>query len=555
MSSRSRRFPLALGGAAAALLSAVAFADPTPQRPDISVRKIAESGVDRSPVRLIRDPLSGDVFAVYQASGVVARVETDRDPVVVTNVYTRDDTGAADPQGAAFGPDGTLYIVTNARVSRTVVSTIRRGVALSPDSDEREWSTLAETVSYPRSRYFGHLFNGIVVSPGGEFVFVNSGSRTDHGEVQDAFGDAPGLREIPLTSAIFRLPADGENIVLENDAEALEPYHYADGLRNSFDLAFDAAGRLFATENSSDRDDPEELNWIRPGRHYGFPWRLGGNDNPATSPDYDQDADPFLQDGSFAKSVGLYAPDASFPPPPPGIEFTEAIANDGPDADVLRDVDTGVVRDGTDRDAGVGTFTAHRSPLGLVFDRDRALGGDLTGDGLCLSWTGGSDSLLTVMGDPGEDLLHLEIREEGGALRLHATAIVTGFDNPVDAVLVGNRLLVLETSGAGAIWEVELPASTRARFRRGYVNADEALDISDGVKVLFYLFSDGEVTCLDAADVNDDGSVNIADAVFLFAHLFELGPAPASPHAACGVDPSGDAGEDLGCESFDRCEG
>jgi glucose/arabinose dehydrogenase len=50
---------------------------------------------------------------------------------------------------------------------------------------------------------------------------------------------------------------------------------YATGLRNAYDVAFNAAGDLFATDNG--RDDlgqaapPEELNWIVKGADYGWP--------------------------------------------------------------------------------------------------------------------------------------------------------------------------------------------------------------------------------------------------------------------------------------------
>jgi glucose/arabinose dehydrogenase len=59
----------------------------------------------------------------------------------------------------------------------------------------------------------------------------------------------------------------------------------ARGLRNAFDLAFNAQGQLFATDNG--RDDlgpsqpPEELNHIIPGAHYGWPdcWGRGQGSN------------------------------------------------------------------------------------------------------------------------------------------------------------------------------------------------------------------------------------------------------------------------------------
>ncbi|MFT7553257.1 MAG: hypothetical protein ACI9BV_003589, partial [Rhodothermales bacterium] len=54
-------------------------------------------------------------------------------------------------------------------------------------------------------------------------------------------------------------------------------------------------GDLFGTENAGDCDDSEELNWIREGRHYGFPWRIGTSVTPQQFPGYDPSADPFVQ--------------------------------------------------------------------------------------------------------------------------------------------------------------------------------------------------------------------------------------------------------------------
>ncbi|GAB5409195.1 MAG: hypothetical protein BalsKO_15600 [Balneolaceae bacterium] len=38
---------------------------------------------------------------------------------------------------------------------------------------------------------------------------------------------------------------------------------------------------FFGTENAGDRDDSEELNWLQQGKHYGFPWVIGGNETPS----------------------------------------------------------------------------------------------------------------------------------------------------------------------------------------------------------------------------------------------------------------------------------
>ena len=55
-------------------------------------------------------------------------------------------------------------------------------------------------------------------------------------------------------------------------------------------------------------------------------------------------------------------------------------------------------------------------------------------------------------------------------------------------------------------------------------------------------------SCLDTADTNDDGTIDVADAVTVLSHLFAgSGPLPA-PFNECGIDPTAD---DLDCESFE----
>jgi glucose/arabinose dehydrogenase len=175
-----------------------------------------------------------------------------------------------------------MYVVGNEdRPGSTTRATVVKGVLSSTGA--RTWSILAQTVDYPKSlTAFDHRWNGVVASPAGDFIYVNAGARTDHGEVQSAGGLFPGLRDTGLTAAIFRLPANGSGIVLQNDRAALKTagFVFAEGTRNAFDLAFAPDGQLFATDNGPDRDMSDELNWIQAGHNYGFPWRMGADNNP-----------------------------------------------------------------------------------------------------------------------------------------------------------------------------------------------------------------------------------------------------------------------------------
>lgn len=53
-----------------------------------------------------------------------------------------------------------------------------------------------------------------------------------------------------------------------------------------------------------------------------------------------------------------------------------------------------------------------------------------------------------------------------------------------------------------------------------------------------------DATCsgsLDVPDANDDGKLDLSDAVFTLAHLFQGGAAPPAPGPeTCGVDPTAD---------------
>lgn len=87
-------------------------------------------------------------------------------------------------------------------------------------------------------------------------------------------------------------------------------------------------------------------------------------------------------------------------------------------------------------------------------------------------------------------------------------------------------------------------------FSRGDIDQNGKLQIGDAVQILLYLFAQGrEPACLDGADVNGDGRMNLADAITLLAYMFGGGAPPAPPFGACGLG----TGTALGCARFDAC--
>ncbi|HEX5691542.1 MAG TPA: hypothetical protein VFX76_16125, partial [Roseiflexaceae bacterium] len=67
-----------------------------------------------------------------------------------------------------------------------------------------------------------------------------------------------------------------------------------------------------------------------------------------------------------------------------------------------------------------------------------------------LSWGAAGGSLS----DKGQDLLHIGLKPQGQSYVATTTQIAADFKNPIDSVLIENRLYVLDFSGQGAIWEL-----------------------------------------------------------------------------------------------------
>jgi hypothetical protein len=419
---------------------------PVVLRPDLTLQKVLDTGGPG--VRLAVDPVTQTLYDL-DGQGNISRVDLPpRGAATRTVVYQAPEVGTAERTlGLAFGPDGTLYVVSNRTLGPMTQALIRKGVRQT--SGARAWSTLAATVPYPKSQTaFDHSFNAIVVSPDGRYVYVNSGSRTDHGEIQAQGGHFPQLREVPLTASIFRLPADAEDITLSNDAPELQAkgYLFAAGLRNAFTLAFAPDGELFAGENGPEADYPEELNWVRAGHHYGFPWRFGRDRNPQQFPRYDPAADRRLPAGVAASS--LYAQDPSFPAPP--TAFTDPVANQGPAADQSIGVD-GRRQQASETGTPLYTFTPHRVPVGLTFDTAGGLPPPYRGAGFLLSW-GNPAARNPTFTDTGQDLLHLQLTTDGVTYRVRATPLVHRFQHPIDSALLGRTLYILEWGGVGTLW-------------------------------------------------------------------------------------------------------
>lgn len=85
------------------------------------------------------------------------------------------------------------------------------------------------------------------------------------------------------------------------------------------------------------------------------------------------------------------------------------------------------------------------------------------------------------------------------------------------------------------------------RFIRGDCNGDTAINVGDVIHVLEAVFDIDPVPCREACKTNADGTLDLADAIYLAGYLFAAGPPPVFPFPNC----NGVAGQD--CQFAAAC--
>jgi hypothetical protein len=133
-------------------------------------------------------------------------------------------------------------------------------------------------------------------------------------------------------------------------------------------------------------------------------------------------------------------------------------------------------------------------------------------------------------------VLPLELRDGPGSFPIKNVFVVGGESELPELV-----------SGT---FEVQTPLPIK--FRRGYINRDSKVDISDAIYLLSWLFAGTTPpSCMAAANANGQGNVDLSDAVWLLNWVFLGGPRPPDPFSACGEAPPGSY--PLSCVSQPAC--
>ena len=78
-------------------------------------------------------------------------------------------------------------------------------------------------------------------------------------------------------------------------------------------------------------------------------------------------------------------------------------------------------------------------------------------------------------------------------------------------------------------------------FRRGDVNEDGLVDVTDAVMILKVLFvGDTDLWCEDKADTDDSGVLDVTDSLYLLSFVYLGGDPIPEPYTLYGRDPSED---------------
>lgn len=165
-------------------------------------------------------------------------------------------SGFKNPRGLAWH-DGMLYVSSRGQIN-TLRDTNGDGAA-----DENK-----VILDHLFSLDIQHSNNGLAFGPDGKLYIAIGGPRVGQLELKGKKYWYQGqAREDWQFGGVLQADPDGKNVKL-----------FARGLRNPYAIAFDARGRLFATDNGDETipvPDGDELNLVEAGQDYGYPYFFG----------------------------------------------------------------------------------------------------------------------------------------------------------------------------------------------------------------------------------------------------------------------------------------
>lgn len=334
---------------------------------------------------------TGAIYALDLTAGALM-------PIIKPADYLDLGRGDLSVMGMTVDAEGRLWVVSNQRLTQSVPHQDEIVIYRSSEVVDGHPAKLLPwfRTSYPYGvGPYNHGVNHMAFGPDG-MLYVNSGARTDGGET----GNDPNRYkggEVEITACLWRF-----------DPKAAEPKIevYARGIRNAYGFAWDSEGDLFTFSNGPDYSAPEEMDLIKQGRHYGFPFQF---------------ADWPIKPGF---------PYPHTPPPPPGLTFTPPVINLGPA--------------GGGSAKGLSTFDAHSSPGGAIWCGDD-FPAPLRGTFLMTRF-GNLLGSPAAPEDVGFDVLSVRpAKRPDGSVTAEVNMVLAPLARPLDVLGLGQgRALILE---------------------------------------------------------------------------------------------------------------
>jgi glucose/arabinose dehydrogenase len=373
---------------------------PIPQPPaGYKTREVAQ--LPESCTRMATNGKGKGVYLLTITSGVIYL-----DPATgqITPLWKAGDfldleAGNVISLGMMQDAEDRLWIVTNQRIEKGV-KIYQNEVTIWRTSAIKDGHPAAPKVWFrtriPHGQNFNHGLGHLALGPDG-MLYVNSGARTDGGEVSTA----PHILhegEVDLTACIWRMDPKSEDP---------KPEVWARGIRNAYGFAWDLQGHLFSVSNGPDVNAAEEMDVIEKGKHYGFPYQ-------------------------YANWPLLPKPYPYTPNPPKEVEFTKPVKNIGPAAGGSPE--------------GMYTFDPHSSPGGIIW-----CGNDFPapiGNGFLMGRFGNvlGEKRTGIKNDVGFDVVAIHPTQlADGTWEAHVESVLAPLGRPIDVVHNGpGHVLILE---------------------------------------------------------------------------------------------------------------
>jgi hypothetical protein len=152
---------------------------------------------------------------------------------------------------------------------------------------------------------------------------------------------------------------------------------------------------------------------------------------------------------------------------------------------------------------------------------------------------------VTLEGEAPVTLKNLLLRRNGGAAESFEPRWLSATTWEVTLPVADGpntfELLGFDTQDVlAATTALTVRVTGESEFVRGDLNGDGRVNLQDVVSTLGYLFQSRFLSCVDAADFDDNGEAELVDAFGMLDFIFRRGAPPAAPYPGPGTDPTAD---------------